>query len=186
MEREQVIRSARWNPVFSGTRVPVQTLIDYLKAGDSLDDFLDGFPSAGPGGLADRSELGEELPAGRERGPPSPTSSRSDLGAGGAGRRTARVARAQPRSAGDNGPKHEHQQNCECSESSCSAKSNRLRDVEPARGSCGRVRQEADRLCTVSKVSSSMIPRPSHGRAGRGEQKRYNTTNFRTREPVWI
>ena len=32
-------------PVFAGTRVPVQTLIDYLSGGDSLDDFLDGFPS---------------------------------------------------------------------------------------------------------------------------------------------
>jgi uncharacterized protein (DUF433 family) len=31
--------------VFAGTRVPVQTLIDYLEAGDSLDDFLDDFPS---------------------------------------------------------------------------------------------------------------------------------------------
>jgi uncharacterized protein (DUF433 family) len=49
MRREQVIN---WDPdilsgtpVFAGTRVPVQTLIDYLKAGDSLDDFLEGFPS---------------------------------------------------------------------------------------------------------------------------------------------
>jgi uncharacterized protein (DUF433 family) len=32
-------------PVFSGTRVPVQTLLDYLEAGDSIDDFLEGFPS---------------------------------------------------------------------------------------------------------------------------------------------
>lgn len=32
-------------PVFSGTRVPIQTLIDYLTAGDSIDDFLDGFPT---------------------------------------------------------------------------------------------------------------------------------------------
>ena len=32
-------------PVFAGTRVPVQSLIDHLKAGDSLDDFLGGFPS---------------------------------------------------------------------------------------------------------------------------------------------
>jgi uncharacterized protein (DUF433 family) len=32
-------------PVFAGTRVPVQTLIDYLEAGDSLDAFLDDFPS---------------------------------------------------------------------------------------------------------------------------------------------
>ena len=31
--------------VFRGTRVPVQTLLDYLKAGDSIDDFLEGFPS---------------------------------------------------------------------------------------------------------------------------------------------
>jgi uncharacterized protein (DUF433 family) len=32
-------------PVFSGTRVPVQTLLDYLEAGESIDDFLQGFPS---------------------------------------------------------------------------------------------------------------------------------------------
>jgi uncharacterized protein (DUF433 family) len=32
-------------PVFSGTRVPVQTLLDYLKAGESINDFLDGFPT---------------------------------------------------------------------------------------------------------------------------------------------
>jgi uncharacterized protein (DUF433 family) len=32
-------------PVFAGTRVPVQTLIDYIKGGDSIDDFLDGFPT---------------------------------------------------------------------------------------------------------------------------------------------
>ncbi len=31
--------------VFAGTRVPVQTLIDYLEAGDSLEDFLSDFPS---------------------------------------------------------------------------------------------------------------------------------------------
>jgi len=31
--------------VFSGTRVPFQTLIDYLKAGESLDDFLEDFPT---------------------------------------------------------------------------------------------------------------------------------------------
>ena len=31
--------------VFKGTRVPVQTLIDYLKSGETLDRFLDGFPS---------------------------------------------------------------------------------------------------------------------------------------------
>ena len=32
-------------PVFCGTRVPVQTLLDYLEAGDSIDEFLAGFPS---------------------------------------------------------------------------------------------------------------------------------------------
>lgn len=32
-------------PVFSGTRVPIQTLIDFLTAGDTIDDFLDGFPT---------------------------------------------------------------------------------------------------------------------------------------------
>jgi uncharacterized protein (DUF433 family) len=32
-------------PVFAGTRVPVQTLLDYLEAGDSIDDFLGGYPS---------------------------------------------------------------------------------------------------------------------------------------------
>jgi uncharacterized protein (DUF433 family) len=32
-------------PVFVGTRVPVQTLFDYLEEGDSLDEFLDDFPT---------------------------------------------------------------------------------------------------------------------------------------------
>jgi uncharacterized protein (DUF433 family) len=32
-------------PVFAGTRVPVQTFIDYIKGGESIDDFLDGFPT---------------------------------------------------------------------------------------------------------------------------------------------
>ncbi len=32
-------------PVFAGTRVPVQTLLDYLEEGDNLDEFLDDFPS---------------------------------------------------------------------------------------------------------------------------------------------
>jgi uncharacterized protein (DUF433 family) len=31
--------------VFRGTRVPVQTLVDYLDAGETIDDFLEGFPS---------------------------------------------------------------------------------------------------------------------------------------------
>jgi uncharacterized protein (DUF433 family) len=32
-------------PVFVGTRVPVKNLLDYLTAGDSLDQFVDDFPS---------------------------------------------------------------------------------------------------------------------------------------------
>jgi uncharacterized protein (DUF433 family) len=32
-------------PVFTGTRVPVQTLLDYLEAGETIDDFLEGFPT---------------------------------------------------------------------------------------------------------------------------------------------
>jgi len=32
-------------PVFAGTRVPVQTIIDYLAGGHQLDDFLDDFPT---------------------------------------------------------------------------------------------------------------------------------------------
>jgi uncharacterized protein (DUF433 family) len=32
-------------PVFSGTRVPVQTMLDYFSAGLPLDEFLDDFPS---------------------------------------------------------------------------------------------------------------------------------------------
>jgi uncharacterized protein (DUF433 family) len=31
--------------VFLGTRVPVQSLFDHLEGGDSIDDFLEGFPS---------------------------------------------------------------------------------------------------------------------------------------------
>ncbi len=32
-------------PVFVGTRVPIRTLLDYLEAGESLDEFLEDFPS---------------------------------------------------------------------------------------------------------------------------------------------
>ena len=32
-------------PAFCGTRVPVQTLLDYLEAGDTIGEFLAGFPS---------------------------------------------------------------------------------------------------------------------------------------------
>jgi uncharacterized protein (DUF433 family) len=49
MERESVIVSdpeiLAGTPCFRGTRVPVDSLIDYLEAGDTLDEFLDNFPS---------------------------------------------------------------------------------------------------------------------------------------------
>ena len=32
-------------PVFCGTRIPVQTLLDDLEAGETIDQFLEGFPS---------------------------------------------------------------------------------------------------------------------------------------------
>ena len=32
-------------PVFAGSRVPVQTLFDYLEGGETLDEFLDDFPA---------------------------------------------------------------------------------------------------------------------------------------------
>ncbi len=32
-------------PCFAGTRVPARTLIDYIEGGDSLDDFLEDFPT---------------------------------------------------------------------------------------------------------------------------------------------
>lgn len=32
-------------PIFRGTRVPLETLIDYLESGESIEDFLKGFPS---------------------------------------------------------------------------------------------------------------------------------------------
>ena len=35
--------------VFAGTRVPVKNLVDYLAAGDTLDDFLEGFPGVSRG-----------------------------------------------------------------------------------------------------------------------------------------
>ena len=32
-------------PVFRGTRVPIQALLDYLEGGQTLEDFLEGFPT---------------------------------------------------------------------------------------------------------------------------------------------
>ena len=49
-------------PVFIGTRVPVQSLFDHLEGGDSIDDFLEGFPSVQRRQvIAVLRELGKEL-----------------------------------------------------------------------------------------------------------------------------
>ena len=49
MRKEEIIHSDSeilgGTPVFTGTRVPVRSLFDHLEAGDSIDDFLEGFPS---------------------------------------------------------------------------------------------------------------------------------------------
>ena len=49
MDKNTVIQCSKGilggTPVFSGTRVPVKTLIDYLEAGDAVADFLRDFPT---------------------------------------------------------------------------------------------------------------------------------------------
>ena len=49
MKAEQIIQSdpeiLGGTPVFTGTRVPIRSLFDHLEGGDSIDDFLEGFPS---------------------------------------------------------------------------------------------------------------------------------------------
>jgi uncharacterized protein (DUF433 family) len=46
---EQIVTSSpdilSGTPVFAGTRVPVQAFIDYLEGGETIDDFLAGFPT---------------------------------------------------------------------------------------------------------------------------------------------
>jgi uncharacterized protein (DUF433 family) len=48
-------------PVFVGTRVPVKTLLDYLEAGDPLDEFLDHFPSVSREQAISVLELAKEM-----------------------------------------------------------------------------------------------------------------------------
>jgi len=47
-------------PVFAGTRVPVQTLFDYLEAGDSIEEFLAGFPTVSRGQVVSFLEEAKE------------------------------------------------------------------------------------------------------------------------------
>ena len=48
-------------PVFVGTRVPVKSLYDHLEAGDSLDEFLDSFPSVSRERAVAALELAREM-----------------------------------------------------------------------------------------------------------------------------
>lgn len=48
-------------PVFVGTRVPMKNLLDYLEAGDSLDEFLDHFPSVSRDQAIAALELAKEI-----------------------------------------------------------------------------------------------------------------------------
>jgi uncharacterized protein (DUF433 family) len=48
-------------PVFIGTRVPIKTLLDYLEAGDSLNEFLDHFPSVSQEKAIAALELAKEM-----------------------------------------------------------------------------------------------------------------------------
>ena len=52
-------------PVFFGTRVPVRILIDYLEAGDPLDEFLDNHPTVSRGQAVGVLERVKSMPEGR-------------------------------------------------------------------------------------------------------------------------
>jgi len=54
-------------PVFTGTRVPVKNLLDYLAAGDSLETFLDHFPSVSREQAVAALEVAKELLTTRAR-----------------------------------------------------------------------------------------------------------------------
>ena len=47
-------------PVFRGTRVPVQTLMDYIENGQTIDDFLEGFPTVTRAQVVDFLEEAKE------------------------------------------------------------------------------------------------------------------------------
>lgn len=48
-------------PVFRGTRVPFQALLDYIEGGQTLDDFLDDFPTVARGMAVDALEHAKSL-----------------------------------------------------------------------------------------------------------------------------
>jgi len=52
-------------PVFRGTRVPLQTLFDYLEGGETLEDFLEGFPTVRRDLAIQALEEAKDLPLAR-------------------------------------------------------------------------------------------------------------------------
>ena len=56
-------------PVFVGTRVPVRILFEFLSAGDTLDEFLDAYPSVKRHQAVELLELAEGFVEGRARPP---------------------------------------------------------------------------------------------------------------------
>ena len=48
-------------PIFKNTRVPIKNLIDYLEAGDDLDEFLDDFPSVSRTQAVQTLELAKKM-----------------------------------------------------------------------------------------------------------------------------
>ena len=48
-------------PVFTGTRVPIQTLFDYLENGETLHEFLDNFPTVGKDQAVEVLKIAEKL-----------------------------------------------------------------------------------------------------------------------------
>jgi uncharacterized protein (DUF433 family) len=52
-------------PVFRGTRVPFQALLDYLEGGETLDEFLDDFPTVTRERAVEALELAKSLLVGR-------------------------------------------------------------------------------------------------------------------------
>ena len=55
------LRIMSGTPVFKNTRVPIKNLIDYLEAGDSLDEFLEDFPSVSRTQVMQALELAKEI-----------------------------------------------------------------------------------------------------------------------------
>ena len=71
--RDQVVHSdpeiLGGTPVFVGTRVPLRNLIDYLERGQSLDDFLNDFPSVSRDQAVGALEAAHEVLTARARPP---------------------------------------------------------------------------------------------------------------------